>query len=123
MNTKLTYMYRDAANYKTNHAIILAGQITESQQKAIREHGDDSSGEQDAVFFIPSAIGLKDLQAELGNGEWDEGIDHVYHTIEEFESTEDAPTVGISSEEFVRRFIAADWEAEVPKALFSHEAG
>lgn len=74
-NTELTYIYRDAANYKVQRTLTLAGEFTSAQLDEIEALLDEGDG------FIPSQVGLDDLQEELagfGNGELDDD-DHVWH--------------------------------------------
>ena len=53
MNTELCYLYRDASNYKQHCEVVLAGEITESEAR---------SALWEEVYFIPSAVGLPNLQ-------------------------------------------------------------
>ena len=54
-NTLITYQYRDAANYKEFDTVIIHGQLSLSD---IEEYLYDKE------FFIPTEIGLKELQPE-----------------------------------------------------------
>jgi hypothetical protein len=56
MNTKFNYLYRDAWNYKKFHSIILHGVIKLEQIEPFLR---------DQCFFIPSEVGLPDLQEEV----------------------------------------------------------
>ena len=59
MNTEILYSYRDASNYKTHRYEILEGKINNEQIYAI------ISCLEDGELFIPSQVGLDDLQGEL----------------------------------------------------------
>ena len=54
VNTKISYLYRDADNYKMRHEVVIAGSMSEEQEKAIEDSLDEG------VYFIPSQVGLPD---------------------------------------------------------------
>lgn len=58
-NTRLTWRYGDANNYKTSRSVVLEGEPTPETMAALR--GGLFVGES----FIPSQVGLPDLQGEL----------------------------------------------------------
>lgn len=76
-NTMIEYVYRDGGNYKQTGFAVLEGQITETQIATLKASFSDG------MFFIPGQVGLDGLQS----GEWDDDIDHVWHTIEAVEHT------------------------------------
>lgn len=51
MNTKISYLYRDASNYKVPNECIVRGLLTDEQTKAILDCLDMDN-------FIPSQVGL-----------------------------------------------------------------
>ena len=53
MNTKISYLYRDASNYKVGNTAVVAGEISEKDQKYIFGHCLD-----DDEWFIPHKVGL-----------------------------------------------------------------
>ncbi len=53
----------------------------------------------DKEFFIPSEIGLKDLQPENLDAD-----DHIWHEILEISHTQEKPTVGITAEKIISNF-------------------
>ncbi len=81
MNTRMEYLYRDAANYKSLNRVIVVGTITEDQKKEIYETLENGT------FFIPEQIGL-----DLYRG-WDvTEDDHPYCELDvdhDFYETED----------------------------------
>lgn len=86
-NTKIRYMYRDAANYKVGHEIVLAGRLTHEQAERIVGSLDGRE------FFIPSQVGLRDIQGDFESGKsWDDEDDHVWHTIEGVELVDEPVT-------------------------------
>lgn len=94
MNTRISYLYRDASNYKAHHDVVVHGEITFAQIESALESGQ---------FFIPSQVGLPDLQAQLGPANDD---DHAWHelTPDSFSPTEDPPTVGLTARKLRVRF-------------------
>ena len=56
MNTKISYLYRDAGNYKRYNECIIAGALSAKQIRAILDCCD--MGE----YFIPRQVGLPALR-------------------------------------------------------------
>lgn len=88
MNTKFSYMYRDAGNYKTFHAFVFEGEISPEQINRFVDLCDDE-------MFIPRALGLSGgvLKGEDG---YDDLLDHYWceHDFEDsFELVNDEPDV------------------------------
>jgi hypothetical protein len=95
MNTSFSYLYRDACNYKTFHAVVISGIIQQKQVVPLLK---------DELLFIPSDVGLPDLQEDVFSAE-----DHVWHELEKIELTEDAPSIEIDAKSLMARFrIASD---------------
>lgn len=112
-NTKLNYLYRDAANYKTWNAVVFQGEITEEQIETIMSCLD--SGE----YFIPEQVGLP---ADRG-GELDMEYDHCWFELDSssFDTTEAPPTIDMTIEELVSAFQKAKnkWDdINYPKELY-----
>ncbi len=110
MNTLIAYQYIDAANYKEFDTVIIHGQLSLSDiEKFLYEK----------EFFIPSEIGLKDLQPESINQD-----DHIWHEILEISHTNKQPTVNITAQEIISNFKKAslnEWnilEASTRLGLF-----
>ncbi len=59
----------------------------------------------EGMFFIPSEIGLPDLQDEYFGED-----DHIWHEIEFIEASDEAATVEINSSELIERFRKAHSE-------------
>lgn len=96
MNTLITYQYRDAANYKVFDTVIISGHISLNDiEKFLYEK----------EFFIPSEIGLKDLQPESINQD-----DHIWHEILEISHTNKQPTVNITAQKIISNFKKASLE-------------
>lgn len=74
MNTAITYGYRDGDNYKTSETVVVLGELTKSQISDIVGCLDDGE------FFIPSQVGLEDIQHKL-RGFPDSQSDHVWHGL------------------------------------------
>jgi hypothetical protein len=104
VNTRITYQYRDAANHKQRESVVFAGAITQSERTALVAHLDAG------MWFVPSQVGLADLQARFGRLTTD---DHAWHELDveddAIELTEAAPTHG-TIHEFVGRCCATNWD-------------
>lgn len=103
LNTRLTYRYRDADNYKTSNTVVFAGEPTPELLALVRGALNDGDS------FIPSQVGLEDLQGHLQ--QYDSPAsqeeyaanpasdpDHPWHELEptlgaHLELTEDPPDV------------------------------
>lgn len=96
MNTRISYLYRDASNYKMLNEAIVHGSITKYQIDIIM--GCLKYGEN----FIPSQIGLPEKRF----GELTED-DHCWFELQKsgFASTEDDPGVGMTVDELVKKFL------------------
>jgi len=90
MNTRFSYLYRDACNYKKFNDIVLSGILQEE------EVGPLSKG---MLLFISSEVCLPDLQAGIFTVD-----DHIWHEIEKIELTEALPTVDISATLLIENF-------------------
>jgi hypothetical protein len=90
LNTKFGYFYRDACNYKTYNEVVLEGKLEKIFLKQFLFEG---------TFFVPSEIGLPDLQSFPLKV-----YDHIWHEIDFCESTKEKPTVKISANELLKYF-------------------
>jgi hypothetical protein len=103
VNSQFNYLYRDAWNYKKFHSINLAGVVSLEQIEPFLR---------DYTFFVPSEVGLPDLQEEVFKS-----YDHIWHEIETLELTDEQPTVTIDASTLLANFKKAhnrDWnEGEV----------
>lgn len=97
-NTKITYLYRDASNYKIWEEVVVSGHISFAEIEPCLDGG----------FFIASQVGLPDLQGRWGEMGYDfpSDDDHVYVEIDadDIHPTADAPTVALSASELLDRF-------------------
>ena len=106
MNTRIEYLYRDASNYKQRHDVVLDGEIAESDIRHCLWEGE---------YFIPSLVGLPDLQEKFGR----QGFavptedDHPWHEIESVHRTASAKTVNVPAKRFLqwlRKCREVGWE-------------
>lgn len=103
MNTEISYLYRDASNYKQHMTVVLSGVISDEDKQLIKAKLDDGE------FFIPSQVGLPDLQEMMIDG-FDEDEDHVWHELLNIEITASDPTYDLTGDDLVRRFKAVkEW--------------
>ena len=100
MNTRLTYLYRDASNYKQWHEVVLAGEADAEAIRASLWEGE---------YFIPQAVGFPALQERFAaqGYEFPTEDDHPWHEIAGIEPTEDSPTRGIYTDEIMQGFTQA----------------
>lgn len=103
-NTKVVYRYTDASNYHTRNEAVLRGVLSEEQKQLIFGCLDEGK------FFVPQAVCL-DMALPW---EYDPQEDHPFWTLDadSFELTTKTPTVNMTVDEFVNRFVACkdDWE-------------
>jgi hypothetical protein len=107
-NTKIEYMYRDGANYKVYRSLVVEGSVSDVQ---LRECMDDES-------FIPSQVGLVDLQPELVAYPSDE--DHVWHELVEVEPTDDPVNFHLTASELLNNFRNRKGNWSVTEATLLH---
>lgn len=107
-NSSLWYQYRDASNYKAGRTVVFAGRLTDEELRALRANREDG------MFFIPSQVGLPDLQDTWGGRLYED--DHVWHELEDdaFQPTDAAPTEPGDVHQFASAFASAVWD--VPAA-------
>jgi hypothetical protein len=106
MNTRIEYLYRDAANYKQFASVVLSGEITAEEIAHIA--GCLDSGE----YFIPAQVGLEELQRRMPSFP-DPDADHVWHELDVagITLTEDPPTTDLDVHRFARMF-TGQWEID-----------
>lgn len=97
MNTKISYLYRDASNYKVPNECIVRGLLTDEQTKAILDSLDRDN-------FIPSQVGLPERRFDRFDPEEDTCWFELYESG--FEPTDAEATVDLSVDELVSRFLA-----------------
>ena len=116
-NTKIEYLYRDASNYKVYASEVLKGELTFVQKDFLKSDTQDG--------FIPSQVGLRNLQGELMALDSDNdsdsydpfgaGDDHVFHELDEVKDTDEEPTLKMTALEFYKKVAKASkggWNIE-----------
>ncbi len=112
MNTRITYEYRDGANYRFHADIVAAGAMTDALWARIKAACED--GER----FLAHQVGLPEVFGFLPGDHiyapeychegypFDAEADHCWHTFgsDAWELTTDAPTGPVSVEELVNDF-------------------
>lgn len=71
----LSYMYRDADNYKTSGDAYIA--LANAGEQELRQLLWSMDINDATLSFIPGQLGLSDLQ----DGRWDEDCDHPWHEV------------------------------------------
>lgn len=103
MNTKMSYMYRDADNYKSLTEVVISGEITEEQEDRIVAKLDDDT------YFIPEQLGLP--AKRMDDYPYDPEVDHPYCELIGFESTSLDATEDLTVDELVAAFEAVEsWD-------------
>jgi len=98
LNTKITYQYRNASNYKTLNQAVLKGTLTlEQTQKilSLRDCGEN---------FIPYQVGLPEDRGEYPLTYED---DHIWFELDgdDFESTYEEPTIETTCDDLYQNFL------------------
>lgn len=95
VNTKITYLYRDASNYKKWNECVVKGRISEA---GIREILDCC---QDRQYFIPSQVGLPEEKFRDTTDD-----DHCWFELYEsgFQMTFQSETEAVTAETLVGAF-------------------
>lgn len=105
MNTKISYLYRDASNYKIQNECIVRGLLTDAQIKAILDCRDGDN-------FIPSQVGLPEKRFVRFDPEKDTCWFELYESS--FEPTDAEATVDLSVDELVSHFLSKKNHWEIP---------
>ena len=71
MNTKISYLYRDADNYKMHNKCVIAGTLTTEQTRTIKDCCE--MGE----YFIPRQVGLPERRFDR----YDPAVDHCWFCL------------------------------------------
>lgn len=97
-NTKISYLYRDASNYKKWNEAVLEGVITDDQIDSII--GCLECGE----YFIPKQVGLPETRFEKVTSD-----DHCWFELnrDSFALTDEEADIDMDVGELVRAFIEA----------------
>jgi hypothetical protein len=90
LNTIIEYQYRDACNYKKYNSVIINGKLILEDIYPFLHDGD---------FFIPSVVGLKDLQNEPFTID-----DHIWHEIVEISETSLKSNIAITAKSLLKCF-------------------
>lgn len=89
-NTKVSFMYRDGANYKTHTSVVFSGALPLEQMLKLKE----------VKSFIPEYYSIAGVAPDELDEEYDSELDHPYHEITNVELTNDKRTVMKGLEEF-----------------------
>jgi hypothetical protein len=107
MNTKFSYLYRDACNYKTYNEVIIAGLL---ELKQIQHYLKDKT------FFVPSEVGLPDLQESVFTID-----DHIWHEIDSIRPTTEKPTTSVHADVLRTQFKKAHQNGWNEYAVFERK--
>lgn len=100
MNTEISYLYRDASNYKVYNSCVIPGELSDSQKAAILNSLDEGE------YFIPSLVGLPGNDFVALGHSYDPDLDHPFFELNPhgFSTTSAEPTVKITPAELVSAF-------------------
>ncbi len=110
--TLISYEYRDAANYKIEHEVIIRGRLCYHDIKpylTVASCFIPQVGSEDFLYFIPSQVGLEDLQTHMP-GFPDLDLDHVWHRIIWVRQTDKKHSTEITANELKANFICVAWD-------------
>ena len=113
-------IYRDADNYKATRAVVLAGSAAAEDIAAI------AAALSDGEWFIPSQVGLDDLQGELQQYDTDlvldadgrNAADHPWHQLnlpDAVQPTDATPDAPMTWKELVEAFRTVAWNETDPQ--------
>ena len=96
MNVRFEYLYRDAGNFKSWGEIVFSN-LRNISSDLVAEMAADVLI--DHAYFVASKASVPDLHFS----EHDEELDHGWHEVHTFQSTDDAPndSQGRDIEEFI----------------------
>lgn len=99
MNTKITYLYRDADNYKQFNEVIVNGCLTEEQKQKIINCLESRE------YFIPRQVCFPEIRLEKIDLE----RDTCWFELDEssFKDTSEEQTLDMTPEDVVKQFEAA----------------
>ena len=114
MNTKISYLYRDADNYKVHNECVVEGVFSEAQKSMMINSLDEGE------YFIPHKVGLPEKRFD----KFDPQVDHIWFELGEnsFSETSENPSVSMSAEELVEAFCLCKdrWETIAREEALSH---
>ena len=84
VNTSFEYLYRDAANYKVFETVVFCGALRMKDLTPFLHEGE---------FFIPTQVGLTDLQPSVKTE-----FDHGWHEIVEMKPTDEEITKPLTAD-------------------------
>ena len=106
MSTKISYLYRDADNYKQYNECIIAGTLSAKQIRAILDCWDMGA------YFIPRQVGLPEHRFDT----YDPQADHCRFKLaaDSFSETRESPMIALTAMELVNHFEGCrnNWQDE-----------
>ena len=94
-NTRFSYLYRDASNYKQANAVVVRGAFQKSDEYVVVASLNDEE------YFIPRQIGLPEERFDKLSED-----DHCWFEYTEMCLTDAKPTIDLSIAQLVERFRA-----------------
>lgn len=91
-NTRISYQYRDADNWKTSVEVVVSGQITRDQAHDMADKLTED------CFFDPALVGLDRGCPDEYGPDWNDDVDHVFHRLLSIERTYADVTAGSAAD-------------------------
>lgn len=98
-NIKLSYLYRDRANYKNHCEIVFANPHNKTREEITAVIQPLLF---DGEWFLADKWNVTDLHFE----KWDAETDHCFHEFENIELTTESPTDERSIDEWLAQIVA-----------------
>ncbi len=102
-NTRISYLYRDACNYKQHNEVVVPGTFTQEQIESIIASLNEGE------YFIPVQVGLPEERFERITED-----DHCWFELSRdgFEETNAEASVDMTPDEVVAKFLEAkgNWD-------------
>lgn len=103
MNTRISYLYRDASNFKQHNNVVVPGTFTQEQIETIISCLDEGE------YFIPVQVGFPEKRFESITED-----DHCWFELNRdgFEETDAEASIDMTPDEVVAKFLEAkgNWD-------------
>lgn len=109
MITVLSYMYRDASNYKQRKEIAFSGRVTDEEQAAFVAHLSEAGGGE-RRYFLAEQVGLRNLR-DAWHTHFED--DHIWHESQGFDVVDRVEPTKETISEFISRFCRTEWNIEL----------
>ena len=88
MNTRVSYQYRDASNYKLHNEVVIAGELSYPELEPFLIDG---------IYFVPEELHIPRLQFDSRNED-----DHDWHEILKLEPCSETPSLDLDKSRLLK---------------------